>query len=331
MAPVREDTWQHELASVGTLSAVQGVTVSAQLDGLVVAIAFEPGARVKAGDLLVQQDVTAEEAQLRSAESAVQLAQINLKRSKELLAHNTIAQSQLDADQATYTQAVAQADAIRATIAKKSIRAAFAGRLGVRLVNLGQNLKAGDPIVSLQALDPIYADFFLPQQNVADVATGQDVEANCDAYPTRPGLGKITTINPDVDAATHNLRVQATLANADQRLRPGMYVDIKVLLPVREKVLAVPVTAVVYAPYGDSVFVVESHRDEATGQTTQIANQKLVRLGLKRGDFVAVLSGLNAGDVVVTAGAFKLRTGMPVTANNSLAPAAQLVPVPTDS
>lgn len=330
-AAVKAEDWPRLLPSVGTVTAVQGVTVSAQLDGVVVGIGFEPGARVKAGDVLVRQDVSTEDAQLRAAEAAVQLAAVNLKRSTELLRKNTIAQSQFDSDQAAYAQAVAQADDIRTTIAKKTIRAPFSGRLGVRQVDLGQTLKAGDPIVTLDSLQPVFVDFYVPQQDLGELQTGLQVRAACDAYPGWESVGSLTTINPEVDAATRNLHLQATLANRQERLRPGMYVNVNVVLAGEQHVLAIPLTSVVFAPYGDTVFVVKSRRDPKTGIASQVAEQRVVRLGTKRGDFVAVDSGLEPGEVIVTSGAFKLRSGMAVVAKNSLAPAAQLAPTPADS
>jgi membrane fusion protein (multidrug efflux system) len=328
---VKEQVWQPSLSSVGTLSAVQGVTLSAQLDGTVASIAFESGSRVKAGDLLLQMDVSAEQAQLKSAQAAAELARLNADRSRELLAKGTVSQQQFDQDSAALKQAVAAVENIQAVIAKKTIRAPFAGRLGVRLVNLGQTLKAGDAIVSLQALDPIFVDFFLPQQQLGEVSAGLAVSADCDAFPGSPFQGRINAVNPDVDPATRNVRVQATLPNADERLHPGMFVTVNVLLPTREKVLAVPVTSVLYAPYGDSVFVVVPGKDPKTGAATQVAESRLVRLGRKQGDFVSVISGVKEGDVVVTTGSFKLRNGVTVSADNSLAPDAQLAPKPTDS
>lgn len=315
------ESWQPTLASVGSLTAVQGVTVSAQLDGTVTGIAFQPGAKVRAGDLLVQMDIGPEKAQLAAAKAALHLAELNLRRSRELLARNTISQSQLDSDLATEEQDEAQVDNIQATIDKKTIRAPFAGRLGVRQIDLGQTLKAGDPIVSLQALDPIFLDFYLPQQDLRQVAPGLAVKVSCDAFPGETFDGKITTINPDIDANTRNVHLQATLPNPRDRLRPGMFVDVSVVLPRAETVLAIPQTAVLYAPYGDSVFVIEHGR----------AVQKFVRLGVTRGDFVAVVDGLKPGEQVITSGAFKLQAGMPVSVNNALAPHAELNPKPSDS
>jgi len=330
-APVRPESWPPTLDAVGSLAAVQGVTVAAELDGKVTAIAFEAGSAVKAGDLLVQQDTSTEQAQLRAAEAAVDLARINLDRARELRERGTIAPSELDAADAQFKQSSAQADNIRAVIAKKTIRAPFAGRLGIRQVNLGQSLKAGDPIVSLQALDPIFVNFMLPQQRLAQLARGFVVRVTSDALTGQTIEGRITAINPDVDSATRNVRVEATLANADERLHPGMYVNVSVVLPSSDQVLVIPATAVLYAPYGDSVFVVENRQDERTGQAHPVLRQQFVRLGQHRGDFVAVTSGVKAGETVVTTGVFKLRNGIAVVVDNRLAPNAQLAPKPDDT
>ena len=232
---------------------------------------------------------------------------------------------------AQFKQSSAQADNIRAVIAKKTIRAPFAGRLGIRQVNLGQSLKAGDPIVSLQALDPIFVNFMLPQQRLAQLARGFVVRVTSDALTGQTIEGRITAINPDVDSATRNVRVEATLANADERLHPGMYVNVSVVLPSSDQVLVIPATAVLYAPYGDSVFVVENRQDERTGQAHPVLRQQFVRLGQHRGDFVAVTSGVKAGETVVTTGVFKLRNGIAVVVDNRLAPNAQLAPKPDDT
>jgi membrane fusion protein (multidrug efflux system) len=330
-AVVTSENWVPTIPAVGSLTAIQGVTVSAQLDGNVTGITFKPGSKVKAGDLLVQQDISVEQSQLRAAEAAAELARLNLQRSQELLESKTISQAQFDSDNANFQQAIAQADNIRATIAKKTIRAPFTGRLAIRLINLGQTLKAGDAIVSLQALDPIYADFYLPQQELGRISAGQAVELTSESLAGAKVLGQITAISPDVDSATRNVRVEATVANADERLHPGMFVDVSVELPAKDKVLVIPATSVLYAPYGDSVFVVEEKKDDKTGQVTKTVRQQFVRLGVARGDFVAVTSGLKEGEVIVTTGAFKLHNGGTVIVNNSLAPAAELAPKPTDS
>ena len=323
-------TWESLLPAVGSLAAVQGVTVTAELTGKVVQIAFTPGSRVKTGDLLVKQDTSSEEAQLRSAEAAAALAKLNVERLGKLLAERTIAQSQYDNAEAGYKQAVAQADNIRASIAKKTIRAPFDGRLGIRLVNLGQVLNEGEAIVSLQSLDPIFVNFALPQQQLSSIKAGLAIRVTTDALPGELIQGKITAINPQVDAATRNIRVQATVANADERLRPGMYVNVAVVLPGREKVLAIPATAVLYAPYSDSVFIVEDPTEPNPDRPVKVVRQQFTQLGEKHGDFVAVKSGLKEGDTVVSTGVFKLRNGQTVAVDNSLSPEFKLKPTPAE-
>jgi membrane fusion protein (multidrug efflux system) len=311
---------------VGSLEAVQGVMVTAELKGKVDKIAFDPGAMVQAGDLLVQQDISSEKAQIQAAEAAVTLAKITLERTRKLLIEKTVSQSQYDNADAQYKQAAAQVDNIRATIAKKTIRAPFAGRLGIRLINLGQALNEGDAIVSLQSFDPIFVNFSLPQQELAQIRQGLVVRMTTDALPGRTIEGKITAINSSVDAATRNIRVQATAANPEEQLRPGMFVNVAVVLPAQEKVLPIPATAVLYAPYGDSVFIVEENNNEKTGRPGKIVRQQFVRLGKKRGDFVAIASGLKEGETIVSTGVFKLRNGQAIVVNNSQAPDFKLKP-----
>ena len=323
-------SWESLLTAVGSLAAVQGVTVTAELTGKVVQIAFTPGTLVKTGDLLVKQDTSSEEAQLRAAEAAAALAKLNMERLGKLLVERTIAQSQFDNAEASYKQAIAQADNIRASIAKKTIRAPFAGRLGIRLVNLGQVINEGEAIVSLQSLDPIYVNFSLPQQELPKIQTGLDVRVTTDALPGELIEGKITAINPQVDAATRNIRIQATVANPQEHLRPGMYVNVAVVLPDRERVLAIPATAVLYAPYSDSVFIVEDQPDPVSGQVAKVVRQQFAQLGERHGDFVAVRSGLKEGDSVVSTGVFKLRNGQTVSVDNSLSPDFKLKPKPAE-
>ena len=330
-AVVRSESWEALITSVGSLEAVQGVMLTAELPGKVVRIAFEPGTKVKAGDLLLQQDISSEEAQLRAAEATVALAKLELERSSKLLGKKAVAQSKYDSDDALYKQAVAQIDGIRATIRKKTIRAPFTGRLGIRLVNLGQVIKEGEPIVSLQALDPIFVNFSLPQQQLAQVTPGLKVRVTTDALTGQAIEGEITAISPDVDAATRNIRVQATVANSQEHLRPGMFVNVAMVLPLREEVLAIPTTAVLYAPYGDTVFVVDAKKNEKGVEPVNVVRQKIVQLGEKRGDFVASVSGLEKGETVVSTGVFKLRNGQAVVVDNTLAPEFKLAPEPGDS
>lgn len=334
--PSRLEKWDSAIPAIGSLSAVEGLTVSAEVGGKVTKIAFEAGSTVKAGELLVQLDTSTEEAQLRAAEAAADLAKITLNRSRELIESKTISQSEYDTANAQYKQALAQAEGIRAIIAKKTIRAPFGGHLGIRLINTGQILRDGGPVVSLQALNPIYVDFLLPQQRLGQLANGLTVRVTSDAAPDHPVPGKITAINPEVETATRNVRVQATLDNRDQRLRPGMFVNVDVVMPQPETVLVIPNTAVLNAPYGNTVFVVDEKtvKDEKTGEThaEKRLRQEIVRIGSKRGDFVAISSGnIKEGDIVVTSGVFKLRPNSLVIVDNTLAPDSQIAPKPPDS
>jgi membrane fusion protein (multidrug efflux system) len=327
---VKQDTWQPTLTAVGSVAAVQGVMLSAEMSGAVKNIAFESGATVRAGDLLVELDSSVEQAQLRSAMASADLARLNLERARELRGKKMMSQADLDSAEAQAKQANAQIDNIRAVIAKKTIRAPFAGRTGIRQVNLGQFLDNGAAIVTLQSLDPVYVDFALPQQNLARLSVGMAVRVTTDAFPGQSFEGKLTAINSEVDAVTRNVRLQATLAT-DGRLRPGMYVNVAAVLPETERVLMIPATAVLYAPYGDSVFVVEDKKDEKTGVVGKVLNQRFVRLGKTRGDFVVVTSGLDVDQTIVTTGVFKLRNGMSVVVDNKLAPNFQLAPKPANS
>lgn len=329
-AAVREEMWEPTLAAVGSVAAVQGVLLKNEEAGTVRRIAFESGAQVEAGDLLVELDTTSEQAQLRAAEAAAQLARLSLERARDLRRQNTVAQAELDAAQAHYEQATAQVENLRALIAKKTIRAPFAGRVGIRQVNLGQFVAVGSPIVSLQSLDPVYVDFALPQQRLAQLSPGMAVRVTTDSFPGTTFAGQLTAVNPEVDPVTRNVRLQATLANADGRLRPGMFVNVAAVLPEKERVLVVPVTAVRYAPYGDSVFVVEE-KTAANGQVSKVLRQQFVRLGRAQGDFVVVTSGLTAGETVVSSGVFKLRNGAAVTVDNTLAPRPSLAPTPPNA
>jgi len=328
---VTEQTWQPTLTSIGSIAAVQGVILSAEMPGAVRKISFESGAEVKQGDILVELDSDAEKAQLQAAEATAGLAGINLKRARELRESNTNSQAELDAVEAQTKDSVAQLENIRAVLAKKVIRAPFSGRAGIRQINLGQYLEAGKPIVSLQVLDPIYVDFYLPQQVLGQLATDLTVRTTTDAYPGETFEGKLTAINPDIDSATRNVRIQATLPNPKGLLRPGLFANVVVALPVTNKVLVIPATSILYAPYGDSVYVIEDKKDEKTGKVAKVARQQFVRLGQSRGDFIEVVSGVKAGETVVTNGAFKLRNGSAVVIDNTLAPKNELAPKPNDT
>jgi membrane fusion protein (multidrug efflux system) len=326
-ATVHEEQWQDMLNAVGSVTAVQGVTVAPEIAGTISEIDFESGAMVAKGDLLVRFDTSTEEAQLKAANAQLEWAKVSVDRSEKLRSDNTISQSELDQAQATFKQAKANADAISAAIDKKTIRAPFAGKLGIRQVNLGQYVDAGKPIVSLQALNPVYVDFSLPQQNLGEIKTGMKVVVSSDTYAGKQFDGTLTTINPDLDENTRSVRLQATFDNGDQLLRPGMFARVEVLQPNEQKVLVIPATAILSAPYGDSVYVIE----KGTNGPGLVVRQQFVRTGLARGDFIAVETGLKQGDRVVSAGLFKLRNGSAVTENNDIAPKANEKPKPSDS
>lgn len=328
-AAAREEAWPETIGAVGSVNAAQGVTVAPEISGTVTEIAFESGASVNKGDLLVKLDASSEEAQLRAAEAMADWARVSAERLRKLAADKTISQSELDQAEANLKQAGANADTIRAAMDKKTIRAAFTGQLGIRLVNLGERLEAGKGIVSLQALSPVFVDFSLPQQDLEKLRPGLVVRVTSDTYPGKNFDGELAAINPDLDAATRSVRLRAKFANAEKLLRPGMFVRAEVVLPGDQKVLVIPATALLSAPYGDSVFVIEPQ--VANGKTNLIAQQKFIRTGRAQGDFVSVESGLKAGDKVVTAGIFKLRNGMAVVENNELAPKPSRTPTPPNS
>ena len=326
----REDVWQPSLHAVGSLAAVHGVTLANELSGVVDAIAFESGATVEKGALLVHLNTANEEAQLRSLEAAVDLARQTLERAKQLRGANVNAQSDLDSAASQYDQAVANADNLRATITKKMITAPFAGRVGIRLVDLGQFLAVGTPIVSLQSLDPIYVNFTLPQQDVKNVTAGQQVAVTVDAYAGETFAGVINAYDVKLNDATRSVLVQATLANADGRLRPGMFTTVDVLLPQQEKVITLPQTAIIYNPYGNAVYVIEQGKDK-DGQPQLTVRQQFVTLGTTRGDQVSVIEGVKVGDQVVTAGQLKLRNGVGVKVDNRVPVSNSPAPTPPNT
>lgn len=328
-AVAHEEQWQETLSAVGSVVAVRGVMVAPEVPGTVKDIAFESGAAVKQGDLLVRLDTSSEEAQLRAAAAQVAWAKVSAERLRTLRADSTVSQSELDQAEAALKQAEANADIIQATIDKKTIRAPFAGKVGLCLVNYGQQLDVGKNIVSLQALSPVYVDFSLPQQELAKLKAGYKVRAVSDTYPGKVFEGELSAINPDLDSATRSVRLRATFDNFAQQLRPGMFVRVEVMLPDAQSVLAIPATAILSAPYGDSVFLIEAKEDK--GAKTLVVEQKFIRTGRSHGDFISVESGLKAGDKVATAGIFKLRNGVSVQENNEDTPKPSLSPNPPNS
>lgn len=322
---VETQNWPATISAVGTVKPVNGLVLSADLAGNVSAIALESGASVKKGDILVQQDITEEQAQLRAAEARKRLTELNLQRFKGLLDKRVSSQSDYDQTASAYIEADARCQEIRAVIEKKTIRAPFDGLAGIRLVNVGQYLQPGEKIVPLQSMSPVYVNFNLPQQNLASVKPGIPVRVTPSGGDERAVEGAITAVDAVVDEATRNFLVQATVANADKLLRPGMFVRVDVLLPGDKPVLALPATSVSYAPYGDSVFVIEKMTDEA-GKSITGVRQQPVKLGEARGDQVRILSGIQAGDEVATSGIFKLRPKAPVSVDNKVQPGNSLAP-----
>ena len=330
-AEVKQENWAPLLSAVGSVSPVQGAMISSELPGTVAQVGFESGAVVKKGDLLVRLDTSPEEAQLHSADADTELARADAERARDLATRKVISRAELDAAESKFKQKSAMTDNMRAIIAKKTIHAPFDGIAGIRVVNVGQTVKEGDHVVPLQSLDPVYVDFALPQQRLADLSKGLEVDMRTDAFPGRVFHGTLTAINSAVDVATRNVSLQATLPNPDHVLRPGMFAKVDVVLPAKEQVLVIPATAIAYAPYGDSVFVIEKKKDEKTKREMQVIRQQFIRTGETRGDFVTVTNGLKGGETIVGSGVFKLRNGMPVVINNELAPKPEISPTPAQT
>jgi membrane fusion protein (multidrug efflux system) len=326
-AVVTKEKWQDTLEAIGSIAPVQGVHITPEIAGTISEIAFESGAMVNKGDVLIRLDVSTEEAQLRAIEAQANLARINAERMRQLRADQTVSQSELDTAVAQMMQQQASADAIRAAIEKKTLRAPFAGKLGIRQVNLGEYVEAGHSIVSLQSLSPLYADFSLPQQELARVKTGLAVRVTTDTYPGRKFPGKITAIDPDLHPGTRSVQLKATLDNPDSLLRPGMFARVEVLLPTEQEVNVIPATSILSAPYGNSVFVIEA---ATNAPNALVVRQQFVRTGRARGDFISVVSGVEPGIQIASAGVFKLRNGMPVAINNEIVPPAAEQPRPDD-
>jgi membrane fusion protein (multidrug efflux system) len=315
-----EATWENTLSAVGSVETAKGVVLSVEVPGVVRALRFESGAVVKKGDVLLELEADVERSQMASALARRTLAAQNLARDKQLLASGTIAQAQVDNDEATLKSAEADTAALQAIIARKTLTAPFGGKLGIRAVNLGQYLSPGTTVTTLETTDTQFVDFTLPQQYLAEATIG---------LPVRIGLagatvdGTIAAIDPTVDPVTRSLKLRAEAPDKEKKLRPGMFVEVAVVLPTKRNVISIPVTAIVHASYGDSVFIVEPGKDGK-----KIARQQFVRTGETRGDFVAVEQGVTAGQEVVVGGAFKLRNNAPVTVNNDVKPAASVSPQP---
>jgi membrane fusion protein, multidrug efflux system len=319
----KSESWSTTLNAIGTAAAVQGVTVSADLPGIVSRIAFESGSSVHEGDLLVELDTKQEQAQLAAVEATRDLARLNFERMNSLVNEGAITRAEYDRAAAEQKETEARVAEIRAIIDRKTIRAPFSGDLGLRQVNLGQYLSPGTPVVSLQSLDPIYVNFGVPQDDAVKVTIGGKIRSE-------EFTGTVTAINATVDEATRNIQVQATLPNPNNKLRPGMFVQTEVLLGANGGVVTLPASAISYAPYGDSVFVVSELKD-ANGKAYRGVRQQFVKLGPARGDQIAVLSGVKRGEEVVTSGAFKLRNGAAISIDNKVQPANKPAPKPEDN
>ncbi len=329
-------SWQPQLNSVGTLVAVHGVDLSSEISGLVREVKFKSGDDVEAGSVLVQLNADSDMAQLKALQTAVDLATTVLKRDQAQFAVQAISQAQLDNDKADLKNKMALVDQQAAIVAKKTIRAPFAGRLGIASINPGQYLNPGDKIVTLQTIDPIHVDFYLPQRQIGQVSTGQQVNLTSDAFPDKVFHGTITAINPKIDPASRNVQVEATIANSKRELLPGMFTNVTVDAGQVQNYLTLPQTVITYNPYGSTVFVIQKAQakkdDKGNLQPAQglEAQQVLIMTGETRGDQVAILSGIKEGQQIITSGQIKLKNGSPVVIDNSVQPANDQNPTPQE-
>ena len=331
----QEQTWEGTLSAIGTVAAVKGVAVSNDASGIVARIHFESGDRVRQGQVLVELDTSVERAQLASARARGELALLTVNRSRALLESRTIAPSQVDDDEAQLKTATADVNALQAQINRKVVRAPFSGRLGIRAINLGQYLDPGTTITVLEAIDALYVDFTLPQERLASVKVGMPVRVMVERTTGAVSNGVITAIDPVLDSVMRSIKVRASVPNKDEKLRSGMFAIVSVVLPESSRIVTVPATAIVHASYGDSVFVVEDRKDTTgapvtapDGKPLKVARQQFVRVGEGRGDFVAILEGVKAGEELVSTGAFKLRNGATIVVHNDIQPVPQLTPRP---
>jgi len=322
---VEAQTWIRSIKAVGTIEPIQGVLLEAEVAGLVEAINFENGQMVEAGDVLVQLDVKVEKAELQAAQALARLAEVELERAQRLRKSGNVPQSDLDRAVAEEEKTKADLENIKARIARKTTKAPFTGRVGIRHINLGQYLAQGAAIVALQANEKVYVNFSLPQQALGQIKSGLSLALTSDAYPESNFKGSVTAISPEIDPSTRSIQIQGTLDNPDGILRAGLFVRVEVTLPEQDTVTVVPATSILYAPYGNSIYKVEST------EAGLVAKQHFVRIGTRRGDFVSIEKGIEVGEKIVSAGAFKLRNGISVTVNNKLAPDPKLAPTPDNS
>jgi len=325
-----EQEWQPELKAIGTLRAMRGADLSPQVGGTVSAIHFDSGADVKAGDLLIELSSADDLAKLNSLKAQAELARITYERDQRQLQAQAVSKQVVDTDEQNYRSFQAQVAQQQATLDYKMIRAPFAGRLGIRQVDVGQYLAPGTVVVTLQSLDPIFVDFTLPQQDLSQISVGQKVNVRVDTYPGKDFAGTIAAVNSKVDTATRNVQVRATIANPERRLLPGMFATVTIDVGSQRKYVTLPQTAVTYNPFGSTVFLVDHKGKDAKGQDQLVARQVFVTTGDTRGDQVAVVKGINSGDTVVTAGQIKLRNGSPLHIDNSVQPTDNPNPHPTE-
>ncbi len=324
------DEWQPQIEAVGTLRAVKGADLSLQVSGIVDSISFNSGDDVQQGALLMKLRAEDDIAKLELLQATAELDALTDQRDLKQFKIQAVSQATLDTDAANLKNAKAQVAQQQAILDEKSLRAPFAGHLGIRAVDLGQYLSAGTTIVTLQALDPIFLDFFVPQQSVDQVRLGQSVIVKVDAFQGRTFTGEIAAINPKVDQSSRNVQVRATLKNADHKLIPGMYATVDIETGAPQKYITLPQTAITYNPYGDTVYIVEKNAASADGKPNLVARQSFVTTGSTRGDQIAVLKGVKDGDMIVTAGQIKLHNGSAVLIDNSIVPSAEAAPVPID-
>jgi membrane fusion protein (multidrug efflux system) len=330
-ATAQSQSWEGTLSAVGSITAAKGVVVSNDAPGVVSHIYFESGAVVRQGQTLVALDTSVERAQLASSRAKMDLATLTVNRSRALVKSNTIAQAEADNDESQLKTASTDANALAAQIDRKIVRAPFSGRLGIREINLGQYLNSGTRITVLEAIDTVYVDFTLPQQRLGEIKMGMPIRVTIEGTEGVPREGTITAVDPEVDSTTRTIKVRAAVPNKEETLRPGMFANVSVVLPDQGTLVTVPATSLVHASYGDSVFVVEDKKDDSAGpggSPRQVARQQFVRVGASRGDFVAIVDGVAAGQTIVSAGAFKLRNGSAITVNNQVAVEPQLAPHP---
>lgn len=326
----KRETWPSTLSVIGSAAAIQGVTVSADLPGTIDKIHFESGQWVHEGDIMVELDTRQERAQLASLEAQRDLAKVNFDRAQQLVKSGVIARQEYDNADAQQKATEAQVGDVKAAIARKTIRAPFSGILGIRQVSLGQYLAAGQAIVSLQSLNPIYVNFGVPQQDTGKVIPGHVMRVTNNDLPGMAFTGRIIALDSVINEQTRNIQVQAVVTNKDNKLRPGMFLQVELPMGQPRQVVPLPASAINYAPYGDSVFVITDMKDPK-GNSYRGVRQQVVKIDGSRGDQVAVISGLNPGDEVVSSGVFRLRNGAPVLVNNDVKPSNSTAPKPADS